>query len=102
MDESQQGKIAFRLMNCHLKLSRKPEVLCDNNDISICTSELYGDLWNTYTLFFTHVQSTCYYLKSEIWQENTKILISDLEHTSNKVAFDLKLNLEQTSRIKES
>ncbi|CDW87277.1 UNKNOWN [Stylonychia lemnae] len=69
-------------MNCHLQISGKRPHYCDSMNASQCISTLENELWNSYTLFFTHAQQTCYYLKQEVWQDNTKSLIDNLNQAS--------------------
>ena len=60
--------------------------------------------FNSYTEFFTHTQSVCFYLQSELWQQNTESTIDRLTQTSVKVKDrleDASKQLDQLNGLQE-
>ena len=97
MTDDDQSKLAIILANCHFQKSGK-EIFPCNDSMSIleCTQNMVGDSWNTYTEFYTHasnfcvpIESICFYISTEIWQENTENIINELTTLSLKLSKDL-------------
>ncbi|TNV79348.1 hypothetical protein FGO68_gene3496 [Halteria grandinella] len=84
-------QIAYQMTNCHLSTSGKPP-LPPCQHLPACASSLQGELWNTYTLMFTHAQQTCQYVKMELRQEGTQTLMKQLEETSQQVRSDMQVS----------
>jgi hypothetical protein len=55
--------------------------------------------FNTYTEFFTHTQSVCFYLSTELWQKNTETTIDKLSITSSKVSDRLEDASQQLKQL---
>lgn len=54
--EDQQARVALAMTNCLLLKSNKDIHPCDDTvEFTTCTESLHGDVWNTYSTFFTHV-----------------------------------------------
>ena len=59
-----------------------------------------GDYWNSYTLFYTHIDNLYFYYKSESkqicailnvdWQQNTEDLIDSLYKASEQLKFEIQ------------
>jgi hypothetical protein len=75
-------------------------------NIDQCTQHLLsqddkGDYWNSYTLFYTHIDNLCFYYKSEGkfnfimclgWQQNTEDLIDSLYKASEQLKNEIMVN----------
>ena len=61
-----------------------------------------GDYWNTYTLFYTHIDNLCFYYRSQgkqcltlDWQQNTEDLIDSLHDASEQLKTDINVKLSE-------
>lgn len=100
LEEQSQARLALGMANCHLARSNKQQYPCDpEQDFAGCTSQMSSDAWNSYTMFFTHVQQCCFYFKTLEWQENTSLLIKGLVEVSAKVRTDLEINSQQVHQL---
>ena len=88
----------FAANNESTKILSGKEIFPCNDSMSIleCTQNMVGDSWNTYTEFYTHasnfcvpIESICFYISTEIWQENTENIINELTTLSLKLSKDL-------------
>ena len=54
-------------------------------DVKICLKDVDNRLFTAYSNFFTHTQNMCYFIQSQVWQEETRGTIDKLSSTSAKV-----------------
>ncbi|CAH2316537.1 Hypothetical predicted protein [Pelobates cultripes] len=91
LDEEQQSRIALAFTHCHLERSGRDYPVCtEKNSIRQCTRGMDSVAFNTYTEFFTHAHSICYYLQNEMWQEQAQDTILRLTAHSDSVAKQLE------------
>lgn len=68
-----QRLLALKFANCFLEKSGQTTYPCHNDeDITLCLSQMNSNGFTAYTSFFTHTQSMCYFLQAQIWQEETE------------------------------
>lgn len=78
----------------------KPTILSNHDLLKECTrSMIDSNLFNTYTMFFVHTQSICFYLQSEKWQQNTEKLVNNLVHDAHLVSSELTIAVEQIENL---
>ena len=95
LNDEVQSRLALNFANCFLKRSGRESYPCDDNrKVEDCLKDFTDRAFNAYTQFFTHTQSVCFYLRSELWQRNTKLTIDSLTKTSIHV----KDRLEDASK----
>lgn len=86
-----QQRLALGFTNCFLEASGLSTYPCEQNEeIKTCIVEMDGKAFGTYTNFFTHTQNICFFLQSQIWQENADQTITKLSSTSEEVASQLE------------
>ncbi|KAM4697049.1 uncharacterized protein WCC33_015739 [Rhinophrynus dorsalis] len=91
LDEEEQSRIALAFTHCHLDRSGRDYPPCtEHSTIRQCTRGMDSVAFNTYTEFFTHAHSICYYLQNEIWQEHAQDIILRLTVNSDSVARQLE------------
>ncbi|KAL9649673.1 hypothetical protein ABK040_003350 [Willaertia magna] len=97
-NELKRTKLAIHLTNCHLQKSGLSTYKCTNEmSIKECTKDMISSTiaFNTYTEFTTHVDNICYFIQSELIDENLNLLIRNLLNESLQLSQDLNLlNLE--------
>ena len=95
LDDEIQSRLALSFANCFLQRSGQTTYPCDENQrIEDCLRGVSERAFNSYTEFFTHTQSVCFYLQSELWQQNTESTIDRLTQTS----LNVKNRLEDASK----
>lgn len=119
LNENRQSWLAIAFTNCFLKASGteltssscKKAIDFARNDFEIPSSSLEfltkdcvktlidSNLFNTYTLFFVHTQSICFYLQSERWQKNTENLVNSLVRDAKIVSNDLNSAVLQINQL---
>ncbi len=68
-----QRWLALQFTNCFLEKAGQTTYPCENNDdISVCLSQMNNNGFTAFTNFFTHTQSMCYFLQTQVWQEETE------------------------------
>ncbi|XP_073456282.1 uncharacterized protein [Aquarana catesbeiana] len=91
LNEEEQSRIALAFTHCHLERSGRDYPACtERSTIRHCTRGMDSVAFNTYTEFFTHAHSICYYLQNELWQEKTQDIILRLTVNSDSVARQLE------------
>ncbi|KAM4664209.1 uncharacterized protein O3C94_012367 [Discoglossus pictus] len=91
LNEEEQSRIALAFTHCHLERSGRDFPACTvQSSIRQCTRGMDSVAFNTYTEFFTHAHSICYYLQNEIWQEEAQDIILRLTANSDNVARQLE------------
>ena len=102
LDENRQSWLAILFTDCFLKtaglgndlLAIEPchKLIVDHpiaNGIKECIQNIDGKIFHTYSLFFVHTQSICFYLHSKQWQKHTDNLIDNLVKSAQIVSTDL-------------
>ncbi|EDK31681.1 transmembrane protein, putative (macronuclear) [Tetrahymena thermophila SB210] len=85
LSEDQKSRLSLKLTNCLLIRSSKRQIVCsDDVQFEICSQELNGDSWNTYSSFYMHIDNICFYYQALNWQKETQQLISNLLDNSDK------------------
>ncbi|XP_027200939.2 uncharacterized protein LOC113794972 [Dermatophagoides pteronyssinus] len=80
----------------------KPEFSSNRDKIKECTRNMIdSNLFNTYTMFFIHTQSICFYLQSEKWQKNTEKLVNNLVHDAHIVSNELTTAVGQIQNLEQ-
>ena len=86
LDEAQRARLAVRFTNCHLRRSGLGTYPCAANmTVAACTRPMVDSpsaiAFKAYTTFSTHVDSICFYLQSEAFQQSAEAAVDAL-HTS--------------------
>ncbi|XP_072287159.1 uncharacterized protein [Pyxicephalus adspersus] len=91
LNEEEQSRIALAFTHCHLERSGRDYPACSEySAVRQCTHGMDSVAFNTYTEFFTHAHSICYYLQNELWQERAQDIILRLTVNSDSVARQLE------------
>lgn len=74
IDDMQRSRLAVRFTNCHLRKSGLRTYACTPAmSVLNCTRPMVdspsGLAYSTYTSFYTHAESMCFYLQSEMFQD---------------------------------
>lgn len=102
LDDEIQSRMALAYLNCFLALQGRPAYSCQTTDsIEHCTKDMSDGDRGSYTTFFTHTQNICYFLESQIWQENTEKTVSRLSDSSLMVASQLEESSELQTKMIE-
>lgn len=105
LDQHRQSWLSILFTNCFLKTLGsdnwsescsnvlEPEQVFSDSLVSkvkdCAKSFLHSNIFNTYSLFFVHTQSICFYLQSEQWQRHTENLVDHLVYSAKQVSTDL-------------
>ena len=85
MYDNEQSRLALAFANCHFKKSGRKTYPCPHDrSMEECTNgeSMTDAAFHVYTEFFAHTSNMCYFLQSQVWQEETKRIINRLSHTS--------------------
>lgn len=104
LTETTQAALAWRFTKCFMDQSMDTQMeLCEPDD-KHCVENVPERIFQAYTNFFTHTQSICFYLMSQVWHTETEHTISALRMHSHSVskqlemASQLQVNLLQQQR----
>lgn len=102
LNEESQGRLALAFTNCFLEKTGHPTYECPVSvTFDSCLKSLSDRAFNAYNNFFTHTQSICFYLASELWQVKTESTINYLTKASSEVASSLdEIHQIQASTLK--
>jgi hypothetical protein len=94
MGEDLQRRLAVAFTNCHLQQSDLPTYRCEASDtIAECTKPMVdstsGIAYNSYTHFYTHAESMCFYLQSREFQRDTEAAVDALHSSARNAATQL-------------
>ncbi len=68
-----QRRLALHFANCFLeKAGQKTYPCADNADLKVCLRDIDNNGFTSFSNFFTHTQSMCYFLQNQVWQEKTE------------------------------
>ena len=87
LDDETQSRLAIAFTNCHLAKSGLPTYACtDEMTVEACTAPMAastsGLAFSSYTTFFTHAESICFYLQSQAFQASTEAAVDALHSNS--------------------
>lgn len=117
LDENRQSWLSIIFLNCFLKqlgselsqeecklaLDNKKFILANVPKIKDCLKSLIDTkIFDTFTLFYVHTQSICFYLITKKWQSNTENLVNNLVEGAHKVSNDLNFavkNIQDLERL---
>jgi len=107
LDDEMQSRLALNFANCFLAKSGQKTFPCPNgNPIQSCLEEVDNNAFTAYSNFFTHTQNMCFFLQSQVWQDDTEATINSLASNSAKVSESLaeshQLQQQLVSRQEES
>lgn len=91
MDDTERSRLAVQFTNCHLQKSGLWTYPCtDAMDVAACTAPMVespsGLAYSTYTLFYSHAESMCFYLQSAAFQEATELAVQRLHLGAHQAA----------------
>ena len=87
LNDESQARMGLSFANCFLeKVGSKTYPCTINRDIKSCVQSMDDRAFNTYTHFYTHTQSICFFLANQVWQESTSQVVHKLSDTSAKVS----------------
>lgn len=87
LNDEVQARMGLSFANCFLeKVGSKTYPCSINHDMKSCIQSMDDRAFNTYTHFYTHTQSICFFLANQIWQESTSKVVHTLRDTSEKVS----------------
>ena len=87
LDDEMQSRLGLAFANCFLEKTGGKTVHCPPSQaVAACASEMDDRAFNAYTHFFTHTQSICFFLASQVWQSRAESTIGRLSSTSHQVA----------------
>ncbi len=91
LSDDVQHRLSLQFANCFLEKSGRQVYQCgDDEQFEQCTKNMSPEAFGVYTGFFTHTQNMCYFLQSQVWQEQTDSIIHRLEQSSDDVAMRLE------------
>jgi len=90
LDDETQSRLALGLANCFLERAGQRTYPCPpSSTIAACLEEVDGNAFTAYSNFFTHTQNMCYFLQSQVWQEEQEATMHSLADNSAKVSESL-------------
>lgn len=118
LDENTQSWLAVAFTHCFLKTSGMDDLLsadaCDPivqprqlfstsliPQLKRCVKSIDMRIFHTYSLFYVHTQSICFYLHSEQWQKHTENLVDNLVQTAQSVSSDLNSAVGTIQQLEE-
>jgi len=91
LDEDVQSRMALGFANCFLQKAGLRTYPCQKNrPVSDCLKNVDNNAFTSYANFFTHTHNMCYFLQSQIWQEETDKTVNRLTVNSEKVGRSLE------------
>lgn len=66
-----------------------------------CTKSIDIKLFQTFSLFFVHSQSICFYLQSQQWQRKTENLVNNLVSNAHLVSHSLDSAVDKIHELKQ-
>ena len=86
LTDDMQHRLAFVFSSCFLKRIGRPTVDCtDEMTIEECAGAMSSEAVSVHMEFFTHTQNICFFLQSQLWQDNTELTISRLSESSDNM-----------------
>ena len=86
LDDDMQSRLALGFANCFLEKAGMRTYPCEETVLlADCLRNVDNNAFTTYSNFFTHTQNMCYFLQSQIWQEETEQTVNRLTASSAQV-----------------
>ena len=86
LDDDVQSRLALSFANCFLEKAGMRTYPCQAAlPLADCLRDVDNNAFTTYSNFFTHTQNMCYFLQSQVWQEETQETVNRLTATSAQV-----------------
>ena len=103
-DDDVQSRLAVEFTNCHLAKSGLPTYEChEKMTLQECTRPMVdsasGLAYSTYTLFYTHTESICFYMQSQAFQASTEKSVNSLHAAGIEAASRLQGLQQQAAEI---
>ena len=103
-DDDVQSRLAVEFTNCHLAKSGLPTYECTPAmTLQDCTRPMVdsasGLAYSTYTLFYTHTESICFYMQSQAFQASTEAAVNSLHAAGIEAASRLQGLQHQAAEI---
>lgn len=97
LNEKTQAMLALQFTKCFMAMSggeqdTSTDICDDIENISECTGNMSGRVFQAYTHFYTHTQNICFYLMHQIWHSETEKTIHLLKSHSDSVSKQLQLS----------
>lgn len=90
LNDDSQARMGLSFANCFLEKVGSRTYPCSIDiEIKSCVRSMDDRAFNTYTHFYTHTQSICFFLANQMWQEATSDVVERLSHTSARVSDQL-------------
>lgn len=87
LNDEVQSRLALNFANCFLEKAGLRTYPCEpDTPISECLVNIDNNAFTTYSNFFTHTHNMCYFLQSQVWQEETENTVERLAVNSDKVS----------------
>lgn len=91
LTEMTQASLAWRFTKCFMDQTMDMQMeLCELDD-KHCLESVPERIFQAYTNFYTHTQSICFYLMSQVWHTETEHTISALRTHSQSVSKQLEM-----------
>lgn len=91
LTEMTQASLAWRFTKCFMDQAMDTQMeLCELDDKQ-CLESVPERSFQAYTNFYTHTQSICFYLMSQVWHTETEHTISALRTHSQSVSKQLEM-----------
>jgi len=98
LDDDMQSRLALAFTNCFLaKVGMTTYPCSQTSAMSDCLKNVDNNAFTSYANFFTHTQNMCYFLQSQVWNEETQNTIQRLASNSAKVS----KSIADSSRLQE-
>lgn len=99
LDDNTHSDIALEFANCFLQGAGLGRHECTTGDSGakrnqVCLSKMSERAFIAYTEFFTHTQSMCFFIMSQVWHEETEKTIDRLSTSAADVARQLEASEE--------
>ncbi|XP_047099644.1 uncharacterized protein LOC124717033 [Schistocerca piceifrons] len=98
LDEKTHGDLALQFSDCFLEMSGLEKHNCQFED-KACLREMNQIAFDTYSKFYIHTQSMCYFLYNQAWHQETEKTIARLTTTSSKMSQQLQESAEVQSKM---
>eukprot|EP00761_Pharyngomonas_kirbyi_P010442 gb/GECH01010462.1/.p1 GENE.gb/GECH01010462.1/~~gb/GECH01010462.1/.p1 ORF type:complete len:667 (+),score=195.41 gb/GECH01010462.1/:1-2001(+) len=100
--EEERARLAIAFTNCHLSHSGHPPYPCPpSRSLTDCTAPMLASpiAYHAYTEFTTQVHAMCFYIQSEVFQENTRHAVDALQEEAARASSAFADVRRQTSLL---
>ncbi len=86
LDDDVQSRLALNFANCFLAKAGQRTFPCEEAaPLNECLEGVENNAFTAYSNFFTHTQNMCYFLQSQVWQEEAEKTVNRLAASSAQV-----------------